>query len=386
VGPTLHELRLRVPHSGLRYLLSHEGGTTGSRAKDVAIKLARAYERDRWLLSLRRFDRRVDDVRIDRPIFLVGTQGAGETIIGRCLRRHPQVVSVSGNSSHWTGADELGTIRNRMSRLPRTLWGSKHRSDLADTSFGTDQPHACDALLPHYRRTAADANPSDEQQLKRLLREHLAVYAKDPNRARFIDKTHAYTVKMPLLAALLSGTRPFFVLVVRNPYETCCWAVERKPQLFPHGLAREKRMALAAEHWSNSYETAVRDAESVDNVAAVRFEDFLRDPERIVRALCEFVELDFDGDMVPGPGQKLPFATLPGDRKWYPLYPSTWLEKATREDREIVARRCAEPAGRFGYSPRGASPTATAIEVLRPTPSLDAELVGRELVVAATRR
>jgi hypothetical protein len=272
---------------GLGYLLSEAGGTTGSLPRDVAIKLARAYERDRWRYSPRRLGSRVDRIPLDRPIFLLGTQGASETIIGRCLRRNRFVVSVSGNSDHWTGADEMGTIRNRMQALPSALWGSKHRSDLAHPLVGTDQLYACDALLPAYRRTADDAETGDAERFRRILREHLAVYARYPERARFLDKTHAYTVKIPLLAALLADANPFFVLVVRNPYETCRWAVERKPTLFQAGVARRQRLELLAEHWSNAYATALGDAEMVPNVATVRFEDFMADPQAVVRALCD---------------------------------------------------------------------------------------------------
>jgi hypothetical protein len=249
-GGRLRNLDLR--HAGLAYLFSSAGGTTGSLPRDVAIKLARTYHRDRWRISPRRLGARVDRIPLDRPIFLIGTQGASETIIGRCLRRSRLVVSVSGNSSQWTGADEMGTIRNRMPALPRTLWGSKHRSDLAHPQIATDQPFACDALLPFYRRTAADATEQDADRYTRLLREHLAVYAHDPSSARFIDKTHAHTVRIPLLSALLRDARPIFVLVVRNPYETCRWAVERKPTLFRPDTPRARRLELLAEHWSRT--------------------------------------------------------------------------------------------------------------------------------------
>jgi hypothetical protein len=101
----------------------------------------------------------VDDVPLDRPIFLLGAQGAGETLIGRCLRRHRAVVTTSGNSDSWTGIDELGIVRNRMARLPRSLWGCKHRLDLEHSVYGTDHNsiYACDELLPLYRSTANDA-------------------------------------------------------------------------------------------------------------------------------------------------------------------------------------------------------------------------------------
>lgn len=351
-------------HRGVGYLFSTAGGTTGSPPRDAAIKIARAYQRDRWLLSPRRLDIRVDAIPLDRPIFLLGTQGASETIVGRCLRRNRAVVTVSGNSDHWTGADEMATIRNRMRRLPEALWGSKHRSDIVHPLISTDQPYACDALLPHYRRTAADADRRNASRFRRLIREHLSVYAHDPRHARFLDKTHAYTVKMPLLATILADASPVFVVVVRNPYETCRWAVERKPTLFREGVPPATRLALLAEHWANAYRTVLADAETVPNVVVVRFEDFLSDPEAVVRSLCDVVALDFDGSMVPGPDHPRPFATLPNDRKWYPLYRSNWLDGMTLEERAIIAERCGELAERFGYSPEGVTRVTDPVEIL----------------------
>ena len=50
--------------------------------------------------------RRGADVAIDRPIFLLGTQGAGLTLLSRILRRHPLVVGATGGHRYWAGADE----------------------------------------------------------------------------------------------------------------------------------------------------------------------------------------------------------------------------------------------------------------------------------------
>src|SRR5262249_51437934 len=143
----------------------------------------------------KRYLRSVNRVPLDRPIFVLGTQGSGGTIVGRCLRRSPSVVSCSGNSDYWTGTDEMATVRNRMARLPVSLWGSKHRADVDSTVFAADQLYAANELLPAYRRTAADATRTDSARFARILREHLAVYAHDSGHARFVDKTHAYTVK-----------------------------------------------------------------------------------------------------------------------------------------------------------------------------------------------
>ena len=285
---------------------SFAGGTSGSRTRDITIKAIRLYRRDRWRWSRARRRRAVDGIPLDRPIFFLGVQGGGETIVGRCLRRNPAVVSMSGNSAYWTGIDELGVVRNRMARLPRSLWGCKHRTDVEHPLFGPNHNsvYACDALLPFYRRTAADADGREGAQFRRLVREHLAVYARDPRRARFLDKTHTNTLKLPLLAEYLRGCDPFFVLVVRNPYGWCHRAVRRKRPAHRVVLAPEQELRLAAEHWSNSYRIALEDAATIPNVAVVRFEDFVADPETTVRSLCAFVGLDFEPAMVPRPGDR----------------------------------------------------------------------------------
>jgi hypothetical protein len=80
----------------------------------------------------------VERIPLDRPIFVLGLQGGGTTLVTRCLLRHPSAVSMSGNSSYWVATDELGFVRNRMAALPQSLWGSSHRDDLAHPIFGTD--------------------------------------------------------------------------------------------------------------------------------------------------------------------------------------------------------------------------------------------------------
>lgn len=332
----------------------------------AAVKLARAYYRDRWRVSPRRYDPLVDCVPLDRPVFLLGTQGSGATIIGRCLRRNPSVVTVSGGRENWTGIDELGIVRSRMARLPASLWGSSFRHDIADATFGASHGSvfACDKLLPRYRMTAEDATAGAGTRLRRLLREHIAVFSPDPVHARFLDKTHAYTVKMPLLAALLEDARPLFVLVVRNPYGACTWALERKPPSFGAHVDGMRRLHLIAEHWAHAHQIALDDARLLGDTVVVRFEDFLVDPAEVVRALCDFTGLEYDHSMVPRPGQPLPYATLPADRKWYPLYEDDRLGRAAPADVAAVNAHCEELTVHFGYTPDGAIDTGGTIGIV----------------------
>jgi hypothetical protein len=338
---------------GLTYLLSGSGGGEASYFRTVAIRAARLHRRDRWRRSLRRRLPGVDRIPIDRPIFVLGLQGGGTTLIARCLLRHGDVTSMSGNSRYWVATDELGFVRNRMARLPSSLWSSSHRTDLDHPLFGTRHTSvfACDELLPSYRRTRADARAEDAIRLERLIREHLLVYAHDPRRARFLDKTHTYTVKLGYVDALLEGCDPLFLLVLRNPYTACFSAIRRKPPSWRSVPPYDEQLRIAAEHWRNSYRLALADgAKTGGRFAAVRFEDFVADPTAVVRAVCAFVDLDFDVDLTPQASHRRPFPTLPSDRKWYPLYEDAWRARVPEAEAAAIDEVCQPLARELGYA------------------------------------
>lgn len=334
----------------LRYIFSL--GLDGHLSfRTVAVRIERLRRRDRWRYSPTRRLRSVDRVPLDRPIFVLGLQGAGTTLVTRCLLRNRAVVSMSGNSEYWVATNELGFVRNRMAVLPRSLWSSSHRADLDHPLFGTEHHSvwASDELLPWYRRTAKDATTADADRFKRILREHIAVYARDRDQARFVDKTHTNTVRISYLDALLDGCDPYFLLVVRNPYTACTRALRRKPPSWRYLPSLDEQLKIVAAHWHNAYRLALEDGEQTGRFAALRFEDFVRAPTDVVRAACEALQLEFDSRLVPRPGDRLPFATLPTDSKWYPLRDDPWREKVSDDDAEIIEVRCGELAQRLGY-------------------------------------
>jgi Sulfotransferase family len=333
--------------SGLRYLLAGEGVRS---AREVAVRATRLYQRDRWRVSPRRLARSVDAVPLEGPIFVLGVQGGGTTLISRALRRHPSVVSVSGGSEQWTGTDELGVIPNRIRRLPASFWGSKFRADVEHPILGTNHSsvYACDELLPFYRREPEYATAAEAHAFKRFVREHLAVYGRGTG-SRFIDKTHTFTVRVAFLARLLDGHRPHFVLVVRNPYATCTRVLASKPPSFRFELPHARKLALVAEHWENSMRLAMEDGEGVDSFTVVRLEDFLARPEATITDLAGGIGLDVVPEMTPRPEHEKPFATLSSDRKWWPLEQDRGLSEVSWADADIIGARCGVLAERFGY-------------------------------------
>ena len=90
---------------------------------------------------------------------------------------------------------------------------------------------------------------------------------------------------------------------------------------------------------SESVEKAYDAAFLVDELGSSGFEDFLRAPEAVVRAICTTVDLPYRPDLVPRPGDRFPFATLTTDTKWYPLREDSKATHVRREALDIIDAR-----------------------------------------------
>ena len=309
-----------------------------------------------WRLHPRRLLQSTSRMPIDRPIFLLGVQGGGLTLVSRMLRRHPSVVSVTGNSSYWAGPDETQITMG--SYVPSELTGLHHKMPAHPRFPRRDWLYATDELLPKYRHTAADATERMAMRFQQAIRLAVAMHARDPHSARFVDKSQTFTVRLSLVARLLAEYRPRFVLVTRNPYAMCYRAAVVATPLSRLDLSLRERMELAAQHWANSYRCAIADGRAVPALT-VRFEDVLHRPEESLRAICSHVELDFRPSMLPAKGDRLPLGSTGssrGDAKWYPLRTDVNRRYLGRlEDWMVtcVATFAGSLASRWGYTPDG---------------------------------
>jgi len=349
--------RLRLLRASLRELRS--GNLTGLLLKAAAMARLR-YQSAKFDLTPRRLWVPLREVPIDRPIFLLGVQGGGATILARTLYRHPSAVYASGNSTYWAGLDEIHNCLH-IHGLPEALvHRSLHFGNLNDTVedhplFGHQRSwlYATDELLPRYRRTAVDADAATTAQFRRVLGKVIRAYAHDPHRARFVDMSQLYTIQVPFIQEMLRDCGPKFILVARNPYATCARAAEK--EYTPHFGSRIQsdralRVRCAVEHWSNSYRLALEAARSVP-MQIVRYEDFVREPEQVIRRLCGFCELEFHPDQVPGPGQRVPLGSV-APEKWYPLKVDEnekYLKNVPRDLAQGLRTRAADVVQELGY-------------------------------------
>lgn len=308
-----------------------------------------------WLLRPPFFLTDTRGIPIDRPIFLLGVQGGGLTLLSRMLRRHPAVVSVTGNSRYWAGADEMQNVFGLI--LPAELSGMRYKAPphplLTPPRSWT---YACDELLPYYRRTAKDMKDDMAERFKRIIAYSIRRFSSvGEGEVRFTDKSQVFTVKLSLLNKLLEGCSPKFVLVTRNPYISCYRAAIGKAgdmARLRRKLSHYERLTLCSQHWRNSYASALEDSEKEGiPMLIVRFEDLIRQPKEVLSRICQYAELSFFEDMIPQEHHRLPFGSVRTDR-WYPIrndVDQEYQRRITEEDREIIDRHCRPLAERFGY-------------------------------------
>ncbi len=281
------------------------------------------WKRNNWMVYPCRFFCRYSHVSIDRPIFLVGNQGDGLTLVARMLCHHSDLVSITGGCNYWVGADEIQNVMKY--RLPSslTLYGQSLEHLQADERITPpfSWAYGCDSLLPAFRQNEQDYSDDTAEQLQLVIREALHRFGGGGKGKRFVDKSQSYTVRMAFINALLKDANPHFVFISRNPYASCYRAAIGKAgdmKRFSSTMSLDERFEICVQHWINSLKSILEDKDKVQHFTIMKFEDFLEQPETSVQQLCDFTGLSFQNDMIPQKEHTIPFGHKFRER-WYPL-------------------------------------------------------------------
>ena len=163
------------------------------------------FRRNKWMINPAFHLKTYKSEKIDRPIFLVGNQGDGLTLVSRILRRHKSVVNVTGNANYWAGADEMQRVFNEF--LPAELCYNHRSLKPSANNFSLQKGwlYASNEQLDVFRSTSADSRTG-----KKIASCYAILFASIPYNW-FIsvhDKSQIYSVKVGLLNDLLSETLP----------------------------------------------------------------------------------------------------------------------------------------------------------------------------------
>jgi hypothetical protein len=291
-------------------------------------------------------------VKIEKPIFILGNQGGGNTFLSRILRRNTDVVSVGGNNDNWTSADEMQKVFEF--KLP-------FQYKLSSKYFNTDPVHdlysvprswsyGTNDLFQKYHHTEKDLIKTDAKKFRLVIKKCLKRCANGRS-ARFIDKSQVYTLKSRLIQETLKDSDPYFIFMTRDPIISCYRAAQGKAgdmARYKH-LTMDEKIIACAEHWNNCMRVALDDSKYIENFFQLKFEDLITDPKREVKKVCEFLNLAFDEDMMPQQHHVIPFATRYLDR-WWPLRKSVNKKyDVPHKYAKVIADICEHTAIKLDY-------------------------------------
>ncbi|WP_263808700.1 sulfotransferase family protein [Salinibacter sp.] len=311
--------------------------------------------------TLRRWTTSLDEIKINRPIFVLGVQGGGLTLLTRMLHRNPNVVTIGGGRTYWVGNNEMD--KQYIGELPEdlTLRSPRYQSPTFKTHMtGEEEEHpvfgrernwvyACDDLLNRYRKSEADWSPEKETCLRRAIKESIRAYAQDTETARFLDMSQTFSLKVSLLRKIFPDAR--FVVQTRNPYATCIKEARDDAYEWRRETELERKLNIFAEHWRNTYACAMDDLKDYAHKTTVRYEDLVEDPERELRRVAETVDLEYDPDMVPRAHHRLPFGASES-HKWFPVRTEVnekHLNQLSERTASVIRENVEGLARSFGY-------------------------------------
>ena len=182
------------------------------------------------------------------------------------------------------------------SYFPVSFW--RRRDRYAGVGGGIDMAVLATDLLRHDRFRAWRVDPElvrgeltgTAPDFAEAIRRVYALYASSHGKRRYGDKTPPFLMHMRMLAEQFPEAR--FIHLVRDGRDV---VLSLRDQPFA-----PSSFTGAAEYWAGRVERARQAGERLGpgRYRELRYEDLVADPERRLRGLCEFVELEFRPEML----------------------------------------------------------------------------------------
>lgn len=248
---------------------------------------------------------------LDRPVFIIAAPRSGSTLLFETLAATPGFNSFGGEA-HWLIEDHAA---------------------LRPGAPGLDSN----------RLTAADATAELRAAIRQAALSRLEGPGGRPpaEGAPLLEKTPKNALRVSFLKSVFPDAR--FIFLWRDPRENLGsimdawqaggWVTYRAlpgwdgpwSLLLPSGwqaLRGASPETVAAWQWRSANQTALEDLQQLprEDWTSVAYHDFLADPEKVTRRLCDFADVPFDGALQARTAGQLPLSrhthTAPAPDKW----------------------------------------------------------------------
>lgn len=284
----------------------------------------------------------IEQVPIDKPIYIAGVPRAGSTLLTELLSRHPDATS-----HRYSDFPNVFTpfwrnwLAERSRRRPVKAVERAHRDRIM---VSTESPEAVEEVIwmqffARLHDPGVDqslAGETDNAAFERFYRDHIRKLLLVRNRSRYLAKGNYNTTRLRYIRKLFPDAR--FIVPVRHPVNQVAsllkqdrlfeQASKEDPRVdrqlrmsghFEFGPGRRpvrigdgedarsiqehwqsgRRVAGWAVYWQSIYRHLLDTLEGDSDIRAavnlVKYEDLCRQPEATIRALFDHVQLDTAG-------------------------------------------------------------------------------------------
>lgn len=299
-------------------------------------------------ITPRRFYLPLNKITIKKPIFLLGVQGGGLTLISRILHRHSKVIYCNGNSKFWAGRDEMQN--NAFKSIP-AYFTMKPSRKLSGKYF--QNIYGCDSLINYFKLTKNEFNRKESKTFEAQIKKYIRAYSTNPKESRFLDKSQSYILKTPYLLKLFPDAK--FLIITRNPYAICKGRsmneqLNNYKKYNSKTITSEELLVLTCQHYRNVFEKVLEDLKDYP-FYLLKFEDFIDVPNLYLDYVLKYCELSKEESLLPGKNDFLPPGSTSSE-KWYPIIsdPNTkYLELITQNELKLMTSILEPISTKLGY-------------------------------------
>jgi Sulfotransferase family len=308
-------------------------------------------------------------------LFVVGCPRSGTTLLRRIIGAHPEVAMLP--ETHW------------IPRLARRGHG-----------IGTDglvTHELVDWLVGYHRFPALMLEPGEARELVELgvtYPEFVAalfdLYGSKQMKPLVAEKTPSYVAEIPTLHALFPKAR--IVHIVRDGRNVCLSVLnwKRRAEWFTRRFRtwRDDPLVTAALWWKRFVSLGREDGAQLGAhlYHELRYEALVANPEGAVRALCTFLEVEFDERMLRfHEGKTRPDPGLSANGAYLPITPGLrdWRTQLPFNDLEVFEAAAGDLLDDLGYGRAVPRPGEAARERVRRVTSVCTQELPRRRPVPA---
>lgn len=214
------------------------------------------------------------------PIFIVGMNGSGTTMLADCLNNHPNIFVPRFESKiipfYYSNIEAYGDLAMR-DNFEKLL------ADFSNTHIFLKLNE-----IPGPTKIPCDFEQLGNKSLSGVIDLTFSYYAKKHGKNIWGDHSPKYAVCLKMLADLFPNGK--IVHIIRDVRD-CALSFHRRFR---------QNMARSAFQWKNIVRTARKDGCSLGpkRYFEIMYEDLTTDPEPRMRSLFDFLELPFDRNVL----------------------------------------------------------------------------------------